>query len=507
MKTYSSIERLLITFAVMTASLMQILDTTIVNVALPHMQGALGTSPDQITWVLTSYLVSSAIFMPLTGYFTDRLGQKKYLLFSIIGFVIASLLCGAAISLSQIVFFRLLQGMFGAALVPLSQAILADVYPPEERGKAMAIWGTGIMLGPILGPTLGGYLTEVASWRWNFYINLPIGILSFFIVLQTLPDTPQKCRHMDWKGLIFISIGIGALQYLLDRGNESDWFESNTIWFAAFLVITGFIGFLLNHRYQKHTSVFDLALFKDKNFSIACLLFALFGLSLYGMMVILPLMLESLMNYPVLTTGLLMAPRGISGMLGMILVSQLMKKMNPRIMIGMGLLISMLGSYPTLYYHFDINFWWIIWPLLLQGIGLGMVLVPLSTIAFSTLPDHMRSEAAGVLSLLRTIGSSIGISMVITLFTRHSQIAWNHLSSFITSSNPAVNTFLKPYHLTYHDSLGTLLLGNELSRQAQMISCLDVYTFITLSFIVMLPTVFFIEVDSRSTNIPPLAHD
>src|SRR5438128_2330618 len=204
----------------MSATLIQVLDTTIVNVALPHMAGELGATTDQISWVLTSYLVSSAIVMPLTGYFADTIGRKKYLVWCIAGFVAASALCGIAQSLVQIVAFRLLQGVFGAALVPLSQAIMTDAYPPEDRGKAMAIWGLGVMVGPVLGPTLGGWLTDVASWRWTFYINVPVGALSLFLAAQFVPDTERRKRRMDWSGFLLLAMGIAGLQYLLDRGNQ-----------------------------------------------------------------------------------------------------------------------------------------------------------------------------------------------------------------------------------------------------------------------------------------------
>src|SRR3954464_8149347 len=237
-------ERLMITLAVMSATLIQVLDTTIVNVALPHMAGGLGATTDQISWVLTSSLVSSAIVMPLTGYFADTIGRKRYLIVCIAGFVAASALCGVAQSLVQIVAFRLLQGVFGAALVPLSQAIMTDAYPPEERGKAMAIWGLGVMVGPVLGPTLGGWLTDVASWRWTFYINVPIGALSFFLATAYVPETEKRGRRMDWTGLVLLGSGVAGVQYTLDRGNQQDWFAAVDIRVAALLGALGTLGFL-----------------------------------------------------------------------------------------------------------------------------------------------------------------------------------------------------------------------------------------------------------------------
>lgn len=495
---FSAIDRWLITIAVMTATLMQVLDTTIVNVALPTMQGSLSATPNEITWILTSYLVSSAIFMPLTGYFSDILGQKNYLLISILGFVIASGLCGAATSISGMVFFRLLQGVFGAALVPLSQAILVDVYPPEERGKAMAIWGIGVMVGPILGPTLGGYLTEVATWRWTFYINLPVGVLALLIAWQVMPDSDKKPRNMDWLGLTLLSCGIGGTQYTLDRGNHADWFASVEIWIASFLAIGGLVGFCINSYYQKTKSIFDIRIFKDRNFLVSSSILAMFGLSVFGGMVVLPLLLENLLNYPVITTGFAMAPRGISAMISMMLVSKLIKTVDPRLIVIVGIIFCTLGSIPGTYYNLDVNTWWIVWPLIIQGFGIGLMFVPLSAVAYSTLPDSMRAEAAGLFSLLRTMGSSIGISIIITLYTRHVQTSWNHLSAFVNPYNPAVTSYLQSIHLDIHNPLSIPLIANELGKQAQMLAFIDVYAFIAWSVLSMLPLVFFIKRMKRS---------
>jgi DHA2 family multidrug resistance protein len=492
-QNFTPAKRWLVTCAVMTAALMQVLDMTIVNVALPHMQGALSATPDQITWVLTSYLVSAAIFMPLTGYFTDRLGTKNYLLLSMAGFILASILCGMATSMLQIVLFRLLQGVFGAALVPLSQAILVDMFPPNERGKAMAIWGIGVMVGPILGPTLGGYLTEIASWRWNFYINLPIGILSFLLAWYVMPATASRPRAMDWRGLICLALAIGGLQYFLDRGNAADWFNANDICIAACLAVGGFIGFIVNSRYQTKKSVFDIKIFSDRNFNIASLLIALFGIGMFGGMVILPMMLENLFNYPVVTVGLVIAPRGICGMISMAIVSRLIKNTDPRILILFGLTLSILGTYPCTNYNLTVSQWWLIWPMLLQGFGMGFIFVPLSAIAFASLPDSTRAEAAGLFSLIRTLGSSIGISVVITLFTRETQIAWNQLGGFIQPYNSAVSTYLAHLNMSISDPAAPGILANELARQAQMIAITDAFMFMTWSFIIMLPLVFLLR--------------
>ncbi len=485
--------RVLTTVAVMSATVMQVLDTTIVNVALPHMQGQLSATPDQISWVLTSYLVSSGIFMLLTGYFTDRLGQRRYLLLSIAGFTLTSMLCGIAGSLSQIVGFRLLQGVFGAALVPLSQSIMVHTFPPEERGKAMAIWGIGVMVGPILGPTLGGWLTEVMSWRWTFFINIPVGIFSYLLASRFVADTEPRERSMDWTGLILLAGAIGALQFVLDRGNGDGWFDSRLIVLMALISAAGFIGFLLHGLGRPKHIVFNPVIFRDRNFAIASFLLAVFGLGLFGTLILQPMMLESLMGYPSLTTGLVIAPRGLASMISMMLVGKLIRRVDPRLLIGTGIAIFSIGSYATTQYSLYIDIHWVVWPAVVQGLGLGMVFVPLSTVAFSTLEPRYAAEAAGIYSLLRTIGSSVGISIIATVMTRHTQFAWHDLGGHINRLNPALNDYLSGLGMTPDSPGAAQLLARELARQAQMIGILDGFTLVTWSFAAMLPLVFLIR--------------
>lgn len=480
-------------FVVMSATLMQVIDTTIVNVALPHMQGALNASPDEITWTLTSYMVSSAIFMPLTGYFTDRLGRRTYLVLCICGFTLVSALCGASTSLSEIVIFRLLQGMFGAGLVPLSQAVMTDIFPPDERGKAMAIWGIGVMVGPVLGPTLGGYLTEMLSWRWTFYVNVPVGLMTLLLT-QFVPDTKKQNRSMDWLGLLFISMSIGGLQYVLDRGNQLDWFGSTEVCLASLLTLVSFISFIRHSTCQNRHLVFELAIFKDRNFSIACLMLTIFGLGLYGTMVIQPLMMENLLNYPILTTGLVLAPRGLASMVSMVVVGQVINKFDPRILICLGVLITALGTGIGCFYSLNISTGWLIWPMVLQGFGLGMVFVPLSIIAYATLDPKLRTEAAGVYSLLRTVGGSIGISITMTLFTRRSQHFWNQLGGSLTPYNTTVYHYLQQLHLSPDHPMGIAALTQILGKQITILAIINVFYFITWSFLLMIPVMLLFRI-------------
>jgi len=489
--------RLMITFAVMSATLIQVLDTTIVNVALPHMQGELGATSDQISWVLTSYLVSSAIFMPLTGHFTDVMGRKRFLLVCIAGFVAASALCGMARSLPQIVFFRLLQGIFGAALVPLSQAIMADAYPLHERGKAMAIWGLGVMVGPVAGPTLGGWLTDVASWRWTFYINLPVGLLSLFLASQYVPDSPRRARRMDWFGFAFMAMGIAGLQYVFDRGNQQDWFEAADIRWGAVCAVIGIAVFIIHSLRSPEKSLFNVRIFTDRNFGMSSLVIACMGLGMFGGLVLQPILLEGLLGYPIVTTGILMAPRGIATAITMLVVGRLVAHVDARYLVLTGLAFGAFGSLGMTHYSLDVTQMNIIWPAFMQGIGLGLVFVPISTVAYATLDRHRMAEAAGLYSLVRTIGSAVGISIVTTLLAHQSQILWNELGVHVSQYHEALVDYMRRMHLSPTDPRGLAVVAYEVGRQAQMGAMLDVFKVITYSYLFMVPLVFLLK---RSTT-------
>jgi len=497
--------RFMITLAVMSATLIQVLDTTIVNVALPHMQGELGTTSDQVSWVLTSYLVSSAICMPLTGYFADTLGRKRFLLICIGGFLVASALCGISQNLSQIVAFRLLQGVFGAALVPLSQAIMADSYPPEERGKAMAIWGMGVMVGPVLGPTLGGWLTEIASWRWTFYINIPVGALSLFLASTFVPDTQKRERRMDWNGLGMLAIGIAGLQYMLDRGTQQDWFDANDIRISALLAVAGLISFTIYSFRVGDRAIFDVRIFKDRNFAMSCLIMAAMGLGMYGGLVLQPIMLEGLLAYPIVTTGIVMAPRGVAMAISMMFVGKLVSIVDARLLVLAGIGISALGSWMMTFYSLDISTMNVIVPAFIQGIGLGLIFVPMSTIAYATMPRSRMAEAAGIYSLIRTIGSAIGISIATTVLSHQTQIIWNELGAHINVYRDAVGDYLRSMHLAPTDPRGLAVMARQVARQAQMGAMLDVFKLITISYVFMLPLLLLLR--KSTTAAGPAAPD
>jgi len=486
---------------------MQLLDTTIVNVALPHMRGELGANADQISWVLTSYLVSAAIFMPLTGYFSDVLGRKRFLLICIAGFVASSALCGVSRSLEQIVLFRLLQGIFGAALVPLSQAILSDAYPPEERGRAMAIWSLGVVVGPIAGPTLGGWLTEIASWRWTFYINVPVGALSLFLAQQFVPESARQRRRMDWFGFGFMALGVSALQYMLDRGNQRDWFRSLDIRVASVLAVIALAIFIVYSFRKPERAIFNIRIFGDRNFGAASLMMAVMGLGMFGALVLQPILLENLLGYPIITTGIVMAPRGLASAVSMIIVGRLVAKVDARLLILIGLAFGAAGTYAMTNYSLDISTLNIIWPAALQGIGLGFIFVPIATVAYATLDRRRMAEAAGLFSLVRTVGSAVGISIATTVMTHQTQVLWNELGAHVNQYQSALVEYLRHLHMGPTDRRGLAIVATEVARQAQMGAMIDVFKLITVSFAFMVPVLLLLRKGSAQRGGPaPVEH-
>lgn len=485
--------RVLMSIAVMSATVIQVLDTTIVNVALPHMAGQLSATPDQISWVLTSYLVASAIVMPLTGYFTDRLGQRNYLLLSVFGFVVASGLCGIATNLAEIVSFRLLQGVFGASLIPLSQSIMVQSFSAEERGRAMAIWGMGIMVGPILGPTLGGYLTDALSWRWTFYINLPVGALSLLLAWRTVPDTPRRARTTDWPGLVLMFLAVGGLQFVVDRGNQEDWFNSTTIQIVAIVSAIGLIGFIYHSLSSTGHALIDLHIFRDRNFTSSCMLLMVFAFGLFSAIVLQPLMLENLLGYPAATAGWVMAPRGVASLVSMLVVGRLINRVPPRNLVLGGIVVGTLGAFAMTGYSLRNSLWFLIWPSILQGLAVGPVFVPLATIAYKTLPRAMVPEASGMYNLIRTLGTSIGISIVATILTRQTQVAWSELGTHIQPFNPALHHYLGRLGLDPSSTQAPALLAHELARQSQMVGMVDAFATLAWVYVLMIPLVFLLE--------------
>ena len=462
-----------ITASVMLATIMQALDTTIANVALPHMQGTMGATQDQISWVLTSYIVAAAIFMPLTGFLTARWGRKRIFMWAVVGFTMASMLCGAAQSLNQIVLFRLLQGVFGASLVPLSQAVLLDTYPRERHGSAMAMWGVGVMVGPILGPSLGGWLTEYYTWRWVFYINLPFGLLAWFGLAAFVHETPiDRSRRFDLLGFGLLSLSIGALQMMLDRGESLDWFASPEVIAEAILACMALYLFIAHMFTHEHPFI-EPGLFKDRNFSVGLLFIFIVGVILLATMALLPPFMQNLMGYPVIDVGYLLAPRGVGTMIAMMAVGKLSGKVDVRHMILLGLVLTSLSLWEMTLFNMDVDGWDIVRTGITQGLGLGFIFVPLSTITFATLAPRYRNEGTALFSLMRNLGSSIGISVVITYLAQRAQANHAAFADYINPFNLALRQAVEAgtYNLTTPEGLAAI--NGEVTRQAATLAYLQ----------------------------------
>ncbi len=496
--------RLLITFSVMLATIMQSLDNTIANVALPHMQGSFAATQDQIVWVLTSYIVSAAISIPLTGWLATRFDRKKVFLVSVAGFTVSSALCGISMTLGQIVLFRLLQGISGAALVPLSQAILFDINPTENHGRAMAFWGIGVTLGPIIGPALGGWLTEYYNWRWVFYINLPIGILAFLGLLFFLPSSAeQKENRFDFFGFIVLSIAIGSLQIMLDRGGLKDWFSSNEIIIEGIVTVAGFYYFLV-HTLTHKRPFLNIDLFKDANFVIGNIIIFIMGVVIFATLALLPPMLQDILHYPVITTGLVTAPRGIGLMLAMIVVGRLVGRIDTRILMGAGLLMTAVSMQEMVNFSLLMDEWPVIWSGFLQGFGIGFVYIPLATISFATLPVRLRTEGTAFFNLLRNLGSSIGISIVQALLTRNTQIMHAGLAEKILPYNWTANPALQAAHIDLTNQHSLALLNGEITRQASMIAYLNDYKLIMIMTLMLAPLLLLFRKGRKIKGDPSL---
>ena len=485
----------MITVSIMAATVMQTLDSTIANVALPHMQGSLSASQDQIAWVLTAYIVAAAIATPLTGWLVDRFGQKRVFMTSVLGFTLASGLCGLSNTLFQIVVARLLQGVFGAALVPMSQMVLMDINPREKQGSAMAVWGMGVMVGPILGPTLGGWLTDSYDWRWVFFINLPVGALTAFGIWHYIRPSPATRRmQFDAVGFSFLSIAIGALQMLLDRGEQNDWFSSTETWIEAVTMVIAVTYFIAHTALTPASKSFvDYRLLKNGNYVTGLTFIFIIGLVMYATRALTPSMLEDLLGYPVATTGLVTAPAGFGTMLSMLIAGRLVGKVALRPILLTGFLLTLVALWQMTRYSLDLSQSDIIWPGVIQGMGIGLVFVPLSAAAFATLSPAMRAPGTALFSLMRNIGSSIGISMVQTNLVRGTITTHAKLVERITYANPAWNNPAvaaaydptQPAHAAALDAL--------INQQAAMIAYINDFRLMLYLTIAVMPLLLFIR--------------
>jgi len=451
--------RALITVSVMLASIMSSLDTTIANVALPRIQGSVSATQDQMAWVLTSYIVAAAIMTPLSGWLAGQIGRTRVFLYSVAGFTVASMLCGVAQSLPQIVLARLVQGLCGAALVPLSQAVLLDINPPARHARAMAVWVMGVTLGPIIGPALGGWLTENYNWRWVFYINVPFGILAFF-------------------------------QIMLDRGLLKDWFSSTEIWIEAAVSAVAFYLFVIHMLTTTRQRFVSPALFKDRNFLTGNVFIFIVGAVLFATLALLPPLLQDLLNYPVVTTGLVTAPRGVGTLVAMFIVGRMMGKVDTRLIIGVGFALTAVSSWQMTGFDLQMDSATVVWSGLSQGLGTGFVYVPLAAATFATLTPALRNEGTAIFSLTRNVGSSIGISVVNTLLTRNTQIMHATLGEHVTRYSPVLRAQLG----NGPPSLRTLMgLNATVTEQASMIAYNNDFKLMMVLSLAAIPLVFLLR--------------
>jgi DHA2 family multidrug resistance protein len=499
-------ERIIVTIGVMMAVLLQVLDTTIANVALPLMQASLSATQESINWVLTSYIVASAIALPISGWLADRVGRKRLLLISVVGFTIASVLCASAVSLTEMVMFRALQGVSGAFIVPLAQATLFDINPREKHGQAMALFGGGVMIGPILGPVLGGWLTDNYNWRWVFLVNLPVGVICTFIMLRFMPKAEKHRRSFDILGFALLAIALGALQMFLDRGEQKDWFESWEIIFEAGLAI-GAAWMFVVHMITAKNPLFGRSMFTDRNFSTGLIFMAVTGVLLLGGLALLPPLLQNLYGYSVLQSGFLTAPRGVGTLISMLLAGRLTGKIDARLLVGIGVALMGISLWMMTGFALDQPSQPVIMSGVVQGLGLGLIFVPLQSLAFETLAPKMRTTAAALLNLSRNIGGSVGISIVSAQLVRMTQVAHADMASSITEQTiPTVDPTLLQT-IAPQGSTALAMINAEVTRQALFIAYLDDFKLMMLVTFAVLPLLLLMRRGQQTGGPPQVAMD
>ena len=484
--------RPLLTIGVMGAMVMQILDTTIANVALPHMTTALGATADTITWVLTSYIIATAIALPATGWLSDRLGSRNLFLIAVGGFIVASMLCGTAVNLGEMVAFRVLQGVAAAFINPLSQTAMIDINPRERQAQAMSVWGMGVMVGPILGPVLGGYLTDNFNWRWVFYVNVPVGALTFAILWFLLPSRPKARRDFDFTGFIFVGLAVASFQLMLDRGQNQDWFSSWEIIIEGLIAI-GALWVALVHLATAQKPLFDRHLFRNRNLVTAMLFMIVIGVSTMAPMALLPPMLQQLFGYSVVQTGMMMAPRGVGVLLTMWVAGQLIGRVDTRIVIAVGLVLFAWSLRTMAGWSLEMDSWPVIVSGFIQGLGMGLVFMPLNSLAFATLDQRYRTDGSSLLNLMRSIGQSAGISMVTVYLTRNIQVSHADLAQHITDHVvPGLNLSQIFQYGILSDAVFEMIDG-MVNKQAAMIAYIDDFYLMAWISIAVLPLVLLLQ--------------
>jgi DHA2 family multidrug resistance protein len=501
----------LVAISVMFATFMEVLDTTVVNVSLPHIAGNLSASTDEATWALTSYLVANAIILPITGWLSSRFGRKRLLMMSVTGFTISSLLCGIAPTLGSLIFFRVIQGATGGCLQPLSQAVLLEAFPPQDRGKAMGFWGLGIVVAPILGPVLGGWLTDNYSWRWVFYINIPVGIASILMTQRYVFDPAylrKESKRVDYWGLGLLALGIGALQIMLDKGQQEDWFSSNLIVALTVICIVA-LGWFIVHELTTAEPIVDLRVLKIRTYATGTVLMTVVGFVLYGSLVLLPLFLQQLLGYPALQAGIAMAPRGMGSFLAMPIVGMITGRVDPRKLLALGIATGGGTLIWLAHLNLQAGYWDIFWPQFVQGLSLALIFVPLTTVTMSVIAKEHMGNATSLFNLMRNIGGSMGIATAATMLARWQQAITNQLGEHVSIYDPQAVSMLNRMKGAYiaggSDAATAAQQANGamfgiILRQAYMLSFVDIFRWLGVIFLVMLPLVFLLKRPSGPTG-------
>jgi len=490
----------IIAVAVMLSTFMEVLDTTVVNVSLPHIAGSLSATVDESTWTLTSYLVSNAIILPITGWLANHFGRKRLLMVSVVGFTTASFFCGLAPTLPLLVFFRVVQGACGGGLQPISQAVLLESFPPRDRGKAMGFWGLGIVVAPMLGPVLGGWLTDSHSWRWVFYINVPIGVASIIMTKLFIFDPPyirRSSSRVDYWGIGMLAVGIGALQVVLDKGQEKDWFGTHWITALALLAVVLLTVFVIYELVTDHPVV-NLRVFKDRSYSSGVFMMSILGVGLYGSTVLIPLVLQTLLGYPALQAGIAMAPRGFGSFIAMPVVGLILTRFDSRKLLALGLCVCALTLLQFSRLNLDAGYWEFFWPQLFMGLSLGFVFVPLTTVTMNPIPKEQMGNATSLFNLVRNLGGSVGISAVETMQVRRTQTHIGILGAHVNSLNLGSQQTLGQLQ-GYFAAIGAdpvtashqayVAVWEMVLRQAAILSYNDVFRLLGVMFLLMLPMI------------------
>jgi MFS transporter, DHA2 family, multidrug resistance protein len=494
------VNRWIVSLSVVFATFMEVLDTTVVNVSLPHIAGSMSATVEEGTWTLTSYLVANAIILPMTGWLARQFGRKRLLLMAIIGFTCSSFLCGLAPSMAALIIFRVIQGACGGTMQPLSQAIMLESFPPEDRGKAMAFWALCIVTAPILGPVIGGWLTDMYSWRWIFYINIPVGIISLTMAKLFVYDPPylkRKSQSVDYWGIGMLAVGMGALQIMLDKGQQEDWFSSNMIVILAIMAAAFLLAFVLREFFVRHP-ILDLHVFKDRTYTVGVAMMTTLGFVLYGSLVLLPIILQTLLGYPSLQAGITMAPRGIGSMLFMPVIGLVLGRVGARKILATGVLVCAGTLFWFGFLNMNAGYWDFFWPQFIQGISMSMLFVPLTTITMDSIPREEMGNATSIFNLMRNIGGSIGIATAATLIERYRQIHTNILGAHVNPYSPKTQMLMDQMRsaliaggadpVTAAQRSHAMLFG-MVQQQATMLSFIDLMKFFGVLFVAIIPLI------------------